>query len=399
MKFVDEASIKVHAGKGGNGCLSFRREKYIPKGGPDGGDGGDGGSVILVAADGLNTLVDFRYTRHFKAENGQQGSSGECTGRGGDDLVLSVPIGTTVIDEETGDVLGDLTELGQRLKVAQGGYHGLGNTRYKSSTNRAPRQTSPGKEGEVRELKLELKVLADVGLLGLPNAGKSTFIRSVSAARPKVADYPFTTLVPNLGVVGMSGDKSFVVADIPGLIEGASEGAGLGIRFLKHLTRTRLLLHLVDMMPYDGSTAADNAQVIEQELEKFSTTMAAGDRWLVLNKVDLLPEDEVDEQCKAVVDHLNWQGPVFRMSGLASQGTKQLCAAIMDYIDDQRQRELVDPDLAEQAEARRADMQAEARLRIEELAEARRRARKAAKEDVSDDNDDDDYDVEVVYAE
>ncbi|MDP6197849.1 MAG: Obg family GTPase CgtA [Porticoccaceae bacterium] len=399
MKFVDEASIKVHAGKGGNGCLSFRREKYIPKGGPDGGDGGDGGSVILVAADGLNTLVDFRYTRHFKAENGQQGSSGECTGRGGDDLVLSVPIGTTVIDEETGDVLGDLTELGQRLKVAQGGYHGLGNTRYKSSTNRAPRQTSPGKEGEVRELKLELKVLADVGLLGLPNAGKSTFIRSVSAARPKVADYPFTTLVPNLGVVGMSGDKSFVVADIPGLIEGASEGAGLGIRFLKHLTRTRLLLHLVDMMPYDGSTAADNAQVIEQELEKFSTTMAAGDRWLVLNKVDLLPEDEVDEQCKAVVDHLNWQGPVFRMSGLASQGTKQLCAAIMDYIDDQRQRELVDPDLAEQAEARRADMQAEARLRIEELAEARRRARKQAKEDVSDDNDDDDYDVEVVYAE
>ena len=399
MKFVDEASIKVHAGKGGNGCLSFRREKYIPKGGPDGGDGGDGGSVILVAADGLNTLVDFRYTRHFKAENGQQGSSGECTGRGGDDLVLSVPIGTTVIDEETGDVLGDLTELGQRLKVAQGGYHGLGNTRYKSSTNRAPRQTSPGKEGEVRELKLELKVLADVGLLGLPNAGKSTFIRSVSAARPKVADYPFTTLVPNLGVVGMSGDKSFVVADIPGLIEGASEGAGLGIRFLKHLTRTRLLLHLVDMMPYDGSTAAENAQVIEQELEKFSTTMAAGDRWLVLNKVDLLPEDEVDEQCKAVVDHLNWQGPVFRMSGLASQGTKQLCAAIMDYIDDQRQRELVDPDLAEQAEARRADMQAEARLRIEELAEARRRARRQAKEDVSDDSDDDDYDVEVVYAE
>ena len=387
MKFVDEASIKVHAGKGGNGCLSFRREKYIPKGGPDGGDGGDGGSVILVAADGLNTLVDFRYTRHFKAENGQQGSSGECTGRGGDDLVLSVPIGTTVIDEETGDVLGDLTELGQRLKVAQGGYHGLGNTRYKSSTNRAPRQTSPGKEGEVRELKLELKVLADVGLLGLPNAGKSTFIRSVSAARPKVADYPFTTLVPNLGVVGMSGDKSFVVADIPGLIEGASEGAGLGIRFLKHLTRTRLLLHLVDMMPYDGSTAADNAQVIEQELEKFSTTMAAGDRWLVLNKVDLLPEDEVDQQCKAVVDHLNWQGPVFRMSGLASQGTKQLCAAIMDYIDDQRQRELVDPDLAEQAEARRADMQAEARLRIEELAEARRRARRQAKEDVSDDSD------------
>lgn len=395
MKFVDEASIKVHAGKGGNGCLSFRREKYIPRGGPDGGDGGDGGSVILVGTEGLNTLIDFRYTRNFKAENGQQGSSAECTGRGGEDLVLQVPVGTTVIDEETGDVLGDITELDQRLKVAQGGYHGLGNTRYKSSTNRAPRQTSPGKEGEVRELKLELKVLADVGLLGLPNAGKSTFIRSVSAARPKVADYPFTTLVPNLGVVGMSGDKSFVVADIPGLIEGASEGAGLGVRFLKHLTRTRLLLHLVDMMPYDGSTAGENAAVIEQELQKFSPTMAAGDRWLVLNKVDLLPEDEVDARCKEVVEHLNWQGPVFRMSGLASQGTKDLCAAIMDHIDEQRQQELVDPTLAEQAEARRAEMQAEARSRIEQLAEAR----KQAKDENIEDDDDDDYDVEVVYAE
>ena len=399
MKFVDEASIKVHAGKGGNGCLSFRREKYIPKGGPDGGDGGDGGSVILQAADGLNTLIDFRYTRNYKAESGQQGSSAECTGRGGEDLILQVPIGTTVIDEETGDVLGDLTELDQTLKVAQGGYHGLGNTRYKSSTNRAPRQTSPGKEGEVRELKLELKVLADVGLLGLPNAGKSTFIRSVSAARPKVADYPFTTLVPNLGVVGMSADKSFVVADIPGLIEGASEGAGLGIRFLKHLTRTRLLLHLVDMMPYDGSTAGENAEVIEQELQKFSPTMAEGDRWLVLNKVDLLPDDEVDARCQEVVDHLNWQGPVFRMSGLASQGTKDLCAGIMDYIDDQRQREAADPELAEQAEGRRMEMQAEARRRIEELAETRKNARKQVMAEEQDIDDDDDYDVEVVYAE
>lgn len=399
MKFVDEASIKVHAGKGGNGCLSFRREKYIPKGGPDGGDGGDGGSVILQAADGLNTLIDFRYTRNYKAESGQQGSSAECTGRGGEDLILRVPIGTTVIDEETGDVLGDLTELDQTLKVAQGGYHGLGNTRYKSSTNRAPRQTSPGKEGEVRELKLELKVLADVGLLGLPNAGKSTFIRSVSAARPKVADYPFTTLVPNLGVVGMSADKSFVVADIPGLIEGASEGAGLGIRFLKHLTRTRLLLHLVDMMPYDGSTAGENAGVIEQELEKFSPTMAEGDRWLVLNKVDLLPDDQVDARCQEVVDYLNWQGPVFKMSGLASQGTKDLCAGIMDYIDDQRQREAADPELAEQAEARRMEMQSEARRRIEELAETRKNARKQAVAEEQDIDDDDDYDVEVVYAE
>ena len=399
MKFVDEATIKVHAGKGGNGCLSFRREKYIPKGGPDGGDGGDGGSVFLVGADGLNTLIDFRYTRNFKAEVGQQGSSAECTGRGGEDLILQVPIGTTVLDDETGDVLGDITELGQQLKIAQGGFHGLGNTRYKSSTNRAPRQTSPGQEGEVREIKLELKVLADVGLLGLPNAGKSTFIRSVSAARPKVADYPFTTLVPNLGVVGMSGDKSFVVADIPGLIEGASEGAGLGIRFLKHLTRTRLLLHLVDMMPYDDSTAGENAEVIEQELAKFSPTLAEGDRWLVLNKVDLLPEDEVDARCQEVVDHLNWQGPVFRISGLASQGTKALCASIMEYIDGHREEERAAPELAEQSEKRRMEIQAEARDRIQELADNRRNARKQATEDTDDDEDDDDHDVDVVYAE
>ncbi|MDA7571707.1 GTPase ObgE [Porticoccaceae bacterium] len=396
MKFVDEATIKVHAGKGGNGCLSFRREKYIPKGGPDGGDGGDGGSVILVAAEGLNTLIDFRYTRNFKAQTGQQGSSAECTGRGGDDLLLQVPVGTTVIDNETGDVMGDLTELDQQLKVAQGGFHGLGNTRYKSSTNRAPRQTSPGQDGEVREIKLELKVLADVGLLGLPNAGKSTFIRSVSAARPKVADYPFTTLVPNLGVVGMSGDKSFVIADIPGLIEGASEGAGLGIRFLKHLTRTRLLLHLVDMMPYDGSTPDQNARVIETELETFSPTLAAGDRWLVLNKIDLLPEDEVEDQCQQVVDALGWEGPVFRMSGLASQGTKALCAAIMDYIDEHRQQEEADPELTELANERRAVIQAEARERIEGLAQARRQSRQQPQEN---DDEDDDHDVEVVYAE
>ena len=396
MKFVDEATIKVHAGKGGNGCLSFRREKYIPKGGPDGGDGGDGGSVILVATEGLNTLIDFRYTRNFKAQTGQQGSSAECTGRGGDDLLLQVPVGTTVIDNETGDVMGDLTELDQQLKVAQGGFHGLGNTRYKSSTNRAPRQTSPGQDGEVREIKLELKVLADVGLLGLPNAGKSTFIRSVSAARPKVADYPFTTLVPNLGVVGMSGDKSFVIADIPGLIEGASEGAGLGIRFLKHLTRTRLLLHLVDMMPYDGSTPDQNARVIETELETFSPTLAAGDRWLVLNKIDLLPEDEVEGQCQQVVDALGWEGPVFRMSGLASQGTKALCAAIMDYIDEHRQQEEADPELTELANERRAVIQAEARERIEGLALARRQARQQPQEN---DDEDDDHDVEVVYAE
>lgn len=395
MKFVDEATIKIHAGKGGNGCMSFRREKYVPMGGPDGGDGGDGGSVILIAKEGLNTLIDFRYTRNFKAQNGKQGSGAECTGRGGEDLILQVPVGTTVIDSITGDVMGDLTELDQQLKVAQGGFHGLGNTRYKSSVNRAPRQTSPGQDGEVREIKLELKVLADVGLLGLPNAGKSTFIRSVSAARPKVADYPFTTLVPNLGVVGMSGDKSFVIADIPGLIEGASEGAGLGIRFLKHLTRTRLLLHLVDMMPYDGSTPDQNAVVIEKELERFSPTLASGDRWLVLNKIDLLPEDEVDGLCDQVVEKLGWEGPVFRMSGLASQGTKVLCAAIMDYIDDHRQQEVADPELSEIADQRRTVIQAEARDRIEGLAQTRRLAREQSKIDDSDD----DHDVEVVYAE
>jgi GTP-binding protein len=398
MKFVDEATIKIHAGKGGNGCMSFRREKYVPMGGPDGGDGGDGGSVILIAKEGLNTLIDFRYTRNFKAQSGKQGSGAECTGRGGEDLILQVPVGTTVIDSITGDVMGDLTELDQQLKVAQGGFHVLGNTRYKSSVNRAPRQTSPGQDGEVREIKLELKVLADVGLLGLPNAGKSTFIRSVSAARPKVADYPFTTLVPNLGVVGMSGDKSFVIADIPGLIEGASEGAGLGIRFLKHLTRTRLLLHLVDMMPYDGSTPGQNAVVIEKELERFSPTLASGDRWLVLNKIDLLPEDEVDDLCEGVVDKLGWEGPVFRMSGLASQGTKVLCAAIMDYIDDQRQREGVDPTLTELADERRTIIQAEARDRIDDLAETRRHAREQSQADDTDD-DDDDHDVDVVYAE
>ena len=378
--------------------MSFRREKYVPMGGPDGGDGGDGGSVILIAKEGLNTLIDFRYTRNFKAQSGKQGSGAECTGRGGDDLILQVPVGTTVIDSVTGDVMGDLTGLDQQLKVAQGGFHGLGNTRYKSSVNRAPRQTSPGQDGEVREIKLELKVLADVGLLGLPNAGKSTFIRSVSAARPKVADYPFTTLVPNLGVVGMSGDKSFVIADIPGLIEGASEGAGLGIRFLKHLTRTRLLLHLVDMMPYDGTTPGQNAIVIEKELERFSPTLASGDRWLVLNKIDLLPEDEVDGLCERVVEQLGWEGPVFRMSGLASQGTKVLCAAIMDYIDDHRQREGADPALIELADERRTIIQAEARDRIDDLAQTRRHAREQSQVN-DDDDDDDDHDVDVVYAE
>ena len=256
MKFVDEATIDVTAGKGGNGCVSFRREKFIQRGGPDGGDGGDGGSVFLEGDDALNTMIDYRYTRAFRAESGASGRGRNCTGKSGEDLVLPVPLGTTVLDDESGEVLGDIRTAGQRLLVAQGGFHGLGNTRYKSSVNRSPRQSSPGSEGELRKLKLELKVLADVGLLGLPNAGKSTLIRAISAATPKVADYPFTTLIPSLGVVKVNAYRSFVVADIPGLIEGASEGAGLGIRFLKHLTRNRVLLHLVDVAPIDGSDPA-----------------------------------------------------------------------------------------------------------------------------------------------
>ncbi len=318
MKFVDEVSIRVKAGDGGNGCMSFRREKFIENGGPNGGDGGDGGSVYMIADENLNTLVDYRYTRHFDAERGSNGGSTDCTGKKGEDLVLRVPVGTTVIDSATQEVIGDLTKAGQKLLVAHGGWHGLGNTRFKSSTNRAPRQTTPGKPGEQRDLKLEMKVLADVGLLGLPNAGKSTFIRSVSAAKPKVADYPFTTLVPNLGVVSVDRWKSFVIADIPGLIEGASDGAGLGIRFLKHLARTRLLLHLVDMAPLDESSAPDAAEVIVSELTKFSPSLAERDRWLVLNKCDQILDEEHDARVKEVVDRLEWTGPVYVISAISS---------------------------------------------------------------------------------
>jgi GTP-binding protein len=270
VKFVDEAPIHVEAGNGGNGFMSFRREKFISKGGPDGGDGGDGGSVFLVADENLNTLIDYRFVPKYRAENGEKGGSKDCTGAKGADLFLSVPVGTTVIDTDTEEVFGDLTEHGQKLKVAQGGFHGLGNTRFKTSTNRTPRKTSPGTEGEMRNLKLELKVLADVGMLGLPNAGKSSFIRAVSSAKPKVADYPFTTLVPNLGVVKVQQHRSFVIADIPGVIEGAAEGAGLGVRFLKHLTRCRVLMHMVDMAPVDESSPAENVRIIANELEKFS---------------------------------------------------------------------------------------------------------------------------------
>ncbi len=403
MKFVDETAISVQAGKGGNGCLSFRREKYIAKGGPDGGDGGDGGSVYLEADSALNTLVDFRYVRHYAAENGEPGRGRNCTGKSGDDLVLKVPEGTTVLDEDSGEVLGDLSEAGQRLLVARGGFHGLGNTRFKSSTNRAPRQTSPGTDGERRNLKLELKVLADVGLLGLPNAGKSTLIRAVSSAKPKVANYPFTTLVPNLGVVKVQAHRSFVVADIPGLIEGASDGAGLGIRFLRHLTRNRILLHLVDVAPFDGTQPVDNALAITRELERFSPSLAQLERWLVLNKTDLVDREQLAQARSDLLEALDWSGPVYEIAAISGTGTDTLCGDLMSRLEALHALEAEDPEAAAAERERQIALQAEARERIAEL----RHQRKAGAADVAgedddldddfDDGSDDDYDVDVEY--
>ncbi len=333
MKFVDEARIKVMAGDGGNGCASFRREKYIPFGGPNGGDGGDGGSVYLQADAGLNTLSDFRYKRVFQAERGQNGMGREMTGRKGSDLIIPVPVGTVVCDADTGELIGDLNTAGKKLKVAQGGRHGLGNTHFKSSTNRAPRQFTPGTPGEIRNLDLELKLLADVGLLGLPNAGKSTLIRRVSEASPKIADYPFTTLYPGLGVVRVGPLDSFVMADIPGLIEGAAEGAGLGIRFLKHLQRTRLLLHLVDIAPLDGAQdPIDDARTVLTELEKFSPELMAKPRWLVCNKSDLLPHEEANTRCARLREALDWKGPHYCVSGATGAGVDDLIKAVMAYL-------------------------------------------------------------------
>ncbi|HLV16104.1 MAG TPA: Obg family GTPase CgtA [Pseudomonas sp.] len=390
MKFVDEVSIHVKAGDGGNGMMSFRREKFIEKGGPNGGDGGDGGSVYLIADDNLNTLVDYRYTRRFIAPNGQKGGTSERTGAKGEDLLLPVPVGTTVIDANTQEIIGDLVTPGQKLLVAQGGWHGLGNTRFKSSTNRAPRQTTPGKPGEARDLKLELKVLADVGLLGLPNAGKSTFIRAVSAAKPKVADYPFTTLVPNLGVVSVARYKSFVVADIPGLIEGAAEGAGLGIRFLKHLARTRLLLHLVDIAPLDESDPAEAAETILNELGKFSPALLERERWLVLNKADQLLDEEREERLRHIVERLDWKGPVYVISALESEGTEALSKDIMRYLEERDRRIEEDPEFAEALAELDQRIEDEARARLQEL-DDRRALRRAGLKSV-DDVDDDDFD-------
>ncbi|BAN46656.1 Obg family GTPase CgtA [Metapseudomonas resinovorans] len=390
MKFVDEVSIFVKAGDGGNGLMSFRREKFIEKGGPNGGDGGDGGSVFMEADPNLNTLVDYRYTRRFDAQRGENGGSKDCTGRKGEDLVLPVPVGTTIIDAGTQEIIGDLTKPGQRLMVAQGGWHGLGNTRFKSSTNRAPRQTTNGKPGESRDLKLELKVLADVGLLGLPNAGKSTFIRAVSAAKPKVADYPFTTLVPNLGVVSVGRFKSFVVADIPGLIEGAAEGAGLGIRFLKHLARTRLLLHIVDMAPLDESDPADAAAVIIEELGRFSPALTERDRWLVLNKADQLLDEDRDTRMKAVLERLGWEGPVFVISALEREGTEALSQEIMRYLDERALRMAEEPDYAEQLAELDQRIEDEARARLQAMDDQRALRRAGLKN--ADADDDDDFD-------
>ena len=337
MKFVDEATLRVQAGNGGRGSASFRREKSVPFGGPDGGDGGHGGSVLLRAAEGINTLADFRIARTYRAQVGEGGSANGCTGRSGDDLYIKVPVGTVVSDLETSEVLGDLKSAGMDLKVAQGGKGGWGNTRFKSSTNRAPRQFGPGLPGEKRALALELKVIADVGLLGLPNAGKSTLIRAVSAAKPRVADYPFTTLHPNLGVVYCGQHRSFVMADIPGLIEGAAEGAGLGHRFLKHLQRTGVLLHLVDIAPSDpDADPVGDARAIVAELKKFSKDLGTKPRWLVINKRDLLPDQEAEARAKDIVRRLRYRGPVHLISAATGRGTRELAEAVMNFLEERQ---------------------------------------------------------------
>src|SRR5512134_3189829 len=339
MKFFDEAVIQVHAGKGGDGVASFRREKYVPRGGPDGGDGGRGGSVYALADRNINTLIDYRYARIHRAESGAKGQGANCTGRSGGDVVLPMPVGTVISDSGSGEPIADLKRHGQKVLIAKGGAGGLGNTRFKSSINRAPRQHTKGEPGESRELKLELRVLADVGLLGLPNAGKSTFIRAISAARPKVADYPFTTLHPHLGTVRVDHNRSFVIADIPGLIEGAAEGAGLGHRFLKHLARTGLLLHIVDIAPFDeGADPVRDAKAILKELRKYDPALYRKPRWLVLNKADLLPPEEREACCRRLIAGLGWRGKTFIISALTGEGCRELCQAVMDGLERRAKR-------------------------------------------------------------
>lgn len=400
MRFIDEAVISVKAGDGGNGIVSFRREKFVPKGGPDGGDGGKGGDIYVIADDNTNTLVDFRYTRKFEAKRGENGRSKNCSGRGADDIYLKVPVGTTIVDTDLDVVIGDLTEVGQVIRVAKGGDGGFGNTRFKTSTNQAPRKAIPGFAGESRNLKLELKVVADVGLIGLPNAGKSTFIRQVSAARPKVADYPFTTLVPNLGVVDVGTHQSFVMADIPGLIEGASDGAGLGIRFLKHTARTRRLLHIVDVKPIDGSDPVDNAKIIMNELAKFSQALSELPQILVLNKIDQL-DDSDDGLLERIVKELNWTGAVFHTSTIGGIGTDEIKYYLMNEIERERERELEDEEFANAQKERFARLEEDVRHNTEiqkELYRAKRRAEREGMDFDDDDFDDEDYDVAVEYA-
>jgi GTP-binding protein len=337
MKFVDEAVIEVHAGKGGDGVASFRREKFVPRGGPDGGDGGRGGSIYAIADRNINTLIDYRFARIHRAKNGGKGQGSDCYGRGAEDIELRFPVGTVITDAETGELVTDLAHHEARALIAKGGKGGIGNLHFKSSTNRAPRQFTVGEEGVSRKLKLELKVLADIGLLGMPNAGKSTFIRSVSAARPKVADYPFTTLHPNLGVVRVDESRSFVIADIPGLIEGAAEGAGLGHQFLRHLQRTHLLLHLVDIAPMEeGADPVKDAKAIVGELKKYDVELFNKPRWLILNKADLIPEETREKALNAFVRKLRWKGKTFIISALTGEGCRALVYAIMDYLDEQR---------------------------------------------------------------
>jgi len=403
MQFIDEASIRVEAGKGGNGCLSFRREKYVARGGPDGGDGGDGGSVVLVADGNLNTLVDFRYQPLYRAASGQPGAGRDRTGAAAEDLLVRVPVGTTVVDEATGEVIGDLRSDGERLRVAAGGRRGFGNAHFKSSTNRAPRRTTAGTPGEARRLRLQLKLLADVGLLGLPNAGKSTFIRAASAARPKVADYPFTTLVPNLGVVAAGTDSSYVIADVPGLIAGAAEGAGLGIQFLRHLSRTRLLLHLVEVAPVDGSDPVENARAIEAEVAEYSAALARRPQWLVLTKADLVDTAERDRLLAAFAEAFPGR-PVAAVSAATGSAMAELLAAVGRHLQERREALAADPALAEAEEALEQAIAEDVR-RSAFAARPPRRLPAADGDEASpdgsgvlpDDDADDLDDVEVVY--
>ena len=338
MKFVDEVTIKVKAGAGGNGCVSFRREKFVPFGGPDGGDGGDGGSVFFVAEKNLSTLVDFRFKKVFAAVRGQDGMGSQCTGKRGDDLIVRVPVGTLIYNANTGELIADMVQYGQKICVAKGGAHGFGNLHFKTSINRAPREMTRGKAGAEHDLRLELKLLADVGLVGLPNAGKSTFIRAVSAARPRVAAYPFTTLYPNLGVVQIDVEHSFVIADIPGLIAGAATGAGLGMQFLKHLARTSILLHVLDIASLDGSDPSTAALTIMAELQQFSPELVQKERWLVFNKIDLLTPSELKKRIKKIVTQLQWQGKIVQISAMKKIGTQKLCYEIMQHLTETKEK-------------------------------------------------------------